>query len=128
MMGPGSYFLLIANSLWDLASTLSIFMRDTVPACSSVADAHLAMWTDEADRESRAAGVLFAFLLAHWAYLRALAALGEWVEIAVWTYVAEAALFVSLAGIGRMHARPALGSAALCAAAVVVLLNEAWTI
>ena len=123
-MGPLGVYFLIANSVWDLLSCFTICLRDTSPSCASFANLHLALWTDEEDRTGHAAGVLFAFLLIHWSYLRALSALVEWRDVAVWTYLVEAALFVSQAAVGRMQTRLAAGATALCAVMVLVLLSE----
>ena len=122
-MGPLGVYLLLANAVWDLLSCFTICLRETSPSCASFANVHLALWTDEADRTSHAAAILFAYLLIHWSYLRALSALVEWKEIAVWTYVVEAVLLVSQAVMGRMQTRLVAGGTALCAVMMLVLLS-----
>ena len=123
-MGPLCAFMLIANAGWDLLSALTIWLRETSPRCAAVASLHTAMWKEEADRTNPAAGVLFAFLLLHWAYFRAMAVLVEWNEAAIWTYLMESALFASQAVAGTMHLRLAAGATALCAGAIVLLLQD----
>lgn len=123
-MGPLSVYILIANTVWDLVSALSICMRDAGPKCMAVANVHLALWVEESDRTNPAAAMLFVFLLIHWSYFRALSALIDWKELALWTYVMEATLFLSQWVAGRMHPRLAAGATAMCALAMIAIVSD----
>ena len=96
-----STILLLLNALWDLASAASI----GAGRCAWIADAHLALWTDDA---GRAASVLMAVLLLQWGAIRLHGAVaGPTSEAACSdasvTYVLEGAWVAFEVMAGHMH-------------------------
>jgi hypothetical protein len=122
-----STILLLANALWDLLSAAAILIRTHLLPnhCLYLADAHLALWADEADRQNLAASATMAFLLLQWAIVRLRGAAAGPVSDAACvdaaaSYVVEAAMVAFEVAAGRMHA--------LGGWAVVVLSFVCWAI
>jgi hypothetical protein len=100
-----AFVLLITHAVWDLVMSIAIWQSVACQQCCGVASVYLGTWTDEADRTNFAAGILLSFLVMHWSFMRMLAALSDWGDIAVWTYFMQGSLVLFLVFAGRMRKR-----------------------
>ena len=103
-----STIILFANSAWDLISSISILQNLTTHRCLWLADAHLALWTDDANRTNHAASAVMAALLVQWALVRLRGALAGPLSDAAcvdasFTYALEAVMVAAEVAVGNMH-------------------------
>jgi hypothetical protein len=114
-----STVILLLNSLWDIVSAIAIFFHLSMQRCTWLANAHIGLWTTEADRSNHAAAVVMAALLLQWAFIRLHGALSGPMSDAACsdasaTYVIEAGLVAIEVVIGNMHALSGWVVAAAC--------------
>jgi hypothetical protein len=124
-----STLILLLNSLWDLLSSLSIYFLLHFGRCTPLANTHLALWTDEADRRSYAASAVMAALLLQWSLVRGQGALSgprsdaACVDASA-TYVLEAVMVGLEVVAGRMHGLAGWGVVVLCVVCWGVVMRE----
>jgi hypothetical protein len=100
--------VLLLNAVWDFVSALAILIKIPTGQCTAIANAHLLLWTDEADQTNSTAMFLLSTLLTQWAIVRLCGALyGPKSDVActdaVATYTAEGALMLVMVVTGKMH-------------------------
>lgn len=114
---------LLAHAICDMVVSIAIWQHTTCQQCGCLAMAYVGLWTDEADRSSFSSGVLLSMLVMHWSFMRTIAALAEWVDIAVWTFFMEGALVLFMVFIGRMRKRQGCLVVLLCATSSLVVMQ-----
>jgi hypothetical protein len=114
---------LLAHSICDMVISIAIWQHATCQQCGCLAMAYVGLWTDEADRSSFSSGVLLSMLVMHWSFMRTIAALAEWVDIAVWPFFMEGALVLFMVFIGRMRKRQGCLVVLLCATSSLVVMQ-----
>ena len=100
--------VLLLNAVWDFVSALAILIKIPTGQCTTIANAHLLLWKDEADQTDKFSMCLMIILLTQWAIVRLYGALyGPKSDVtctdAVATYVAEGALMLLMVVAGKMH-------------------------
>lgn len=118
--------VLFLNSVWDFVSALAILIKIPTNRCTAISNAHLSLWTDDADQTNSTAMFLLSMLLTQWAIVRLGGALyGPTSDVACTdaaaTYVVEGGMVLLQVAVGKMH--PASGwfvviACGVCLAAV----------
>jgi hypothetical protein len=117
-----AYWLLLINALWDYACALAVHADTFLARPSWVANAHLDLWCDAADRDNTGSRLLFEGLLIQWGFMRSLSAATGDPVLGLLSYGAEAFCVALCAVQGRMHAGRAAVVILLSAACALVLL------
>ena len=117
-----AYWLLLINALWDYACALAVHADTFLARPSWVANAHLDLWCDAADRNNIGSRLLFEGLLIQWGFMRSLSAATGDPVIGLLSYGAEAFCIALCAVQGRMLAARAVVVILLSAACALVLL------
>ena len=115
------------NAVWDLVSGLGILVYVGTGRMKHLADAHLALWSTDDDRDNKTASVLMACLVLQWAWMRLITAVdpvNHWQD-AVYSYWLEGSLVAAAVFVGRMHRGSGAAVVALCIGCAGAVMADA---
>ena len=118
-----AFVFLLAHAACDMVVSIAIWQHTTCQQGTCLAMGYVGLWNDEADRSNFAAGILLSMLVMHWSFMRTIAALTEWIDIAVWTFFMEGTLVLFMVFVGRMRKRQGCFVVLLCATSSLVVMQ-----